>query len=91
MEFMIQFTLAIAVGALALVGLIAIVVAATARTARRNSAALRAAQVSLTLAGALLIISYFVNGDATGLFGGLMLIVFGTGMTAVRRRSDPTV
>lgn len=88
---MFQFALAIAVGVLALVGLVAIVVAATARTARRNSTALRTAQVSLTLAGALLIISYFVNGDAMGLFGGLMLIVFGTGMTAVRRRSDPTV
>ena len=88
---MIQFSLVIAVGVLALVGLIAIVVAATAHTARRNRAALRTAQISLTLAGALLMISYFVNGDAAGLFGGLMLIVFGTGMTAIRRRSDPTV
>lgn len=87
---MVQFALAFVTGGLALIGLFAIVLAATARSARRNRAALRTAQVSLALAGVFLIIGYFIDGEATGLFGGLLLIVFGTGMTAIRGRSDPT-
>jgi tellurite resistance protein TehA-like permease len=88
---MIEFALTIATGGFALVGLVAIVVAVAARSARLNNTALRTSQVSLTAAGALSMISYFVTGDTAGLFGGLLLIVFGTGMTAIRRRSDPSV
>lgn len=88
---MIEFALTIATGVSALVGLVAIVVAIAARSAHLNNTALRTSRVSLTAAGALSIISYFVTGEATGLFGGLLLIAFGTGMTAIRRRSDPKV
>lgn len=89
-DSMIQFALTIAAGLSALIGLGAIAVAATARTARRNHLALRTAQAGLTLAGLLMLLGYFAIGDQNGLFGGLMLIFFGTGMTAVRRRSDPS-
>lgn len=86
---MIETGLTIAAGVAALVGIGAIVLATTARSERGNQIALRCAQAGLSLAGVLMFLSYFAAGEAMSLFGGLMLLVFGTGMTAIGRRSRP--
>jgi len=86
---MINQWLVIAAGVAAAFGLAALVVAAVARSTRRNVIALRWARSGLILAGALMFLTYFADGDGMSLAGGLMLVIFGASVTAIGRRADP--
>jgi len=77
-------------GALALAGLGAIVWAALAKSEPMNRRALWTAKITLTLSGLVLFVSAFTGGEMMNVFGGLMLVIFGTGLTAVQRRSVRT-
>jgi len=85
----IEFVMTLLAGALALAGLAAIVWAALAKSDDVNQRAVRTAQITLTLSGLVLFVSAFTSGEMMNIFGGLMLVIFGTGMSAVRRRSAP--
>jgi len=85
---MINQWLVIVAGIAAAVGVGTLVVAAMARTSRRNLIALRWGRSALILAGVLVFLGYFADGDLMNLAGGLMLVLFGAGVTAIRRRPD---
>ncbi|KPF73577.1 hypothetical protein IP78_14740 [Brevundimonas sp. AAP58] len=83
---MIELGLVIAAGVAALIGLCAIPFAAFAPDESSHHRRLRVAQAGLALSGMLIVLSYFAYGAEYGLTGGLLLLLFGTGMTAVGRR-----
>lgn len=82
----VQF-LTIAAGLGAAAGLAGVVIAASIRSPERSRRALLIGQVCLVLAGVLLMVTFFTAGDGTSLAGGLMLILCGTGVTAVGRKT----
>lgn len=85
---MIDQWLVISAGVAAAAGVGAFVVAAMARTSGRSLIALRWGRSALILAGVLMVLGYFADGDAMSLAGGLMLVLFGAGVTAIGRRPD---
>jgi len=88
---MVSTILNLIAGLLSLVGLVSLIIAAMGRKATRGGPALWTARIGLTAAGLLLFLNGFLGGGTETLFGGLMLIIFGTGITGVVGRKSARV
>lgn len=73
--------------ALALVGLVALIAGPMSKSDATRNLCLRLVQGGMSLAGVALIITSFLGEGYGSAAGGLLLIVFGTGVTAFGRRS----
>ncbi len=80
---MITTILNIVAGGLALIGLTGLTIAGMGQKATKGGAALWTARICLTGAGLLLFLNAFLGGGTETIFGGLMLVIFGTGITGV--------
>lgn len=78
--------LVIAAGLLALVGMIGLIGGALAKEEKRKQLGLRTLQVCMTLSGLILIASPFFGSEIIEVAYGLMLIAFGTGVTAYGKK-----
>jgi uncharacterized membrane protein HdeD (DUF308 family) len=78
--------LVIVAGLLALIGIVGLIGGALAKEEKRKQFGLRTLQVCMTLAGLLLIASPLLGNEIIEAAYGLMLIIFGTGVTAYGKR-----
>lgn len=76
-------------GLAAFVGLFGMIYGVTGTTDARRNLGLRLLQGGMTLGGLLLITNSFTFGPQDDLFGGLMLLVFGTAVTAINPKKQP--
>jgi hypothetical protein len=90
-EIMVSTILNLAAGLLSLVGLVSLVIAAMGRKATKGGPALWTARIGLTAAGLMLFLNAFLGGGTEAIFGGLMLVIFGTGITGVVGRKTARV
>jgi hypothetical protein len=81
----IAFTAALA----ALIGFGGLLYGATGKTNARRNLGLRLLQGGMTIGGLLLIANAFILGPQDDVFGGFLLLVLGTGATAINPRQQP--
>lgn len=71
-----------------LVGFAGMIYGVTGKSDARRQLGLRLLQSGMTLGGLLLITNSFTLGPQDDLYSGLMLLVFGTGVTAINPKKE---
>jgi hypothetical protein len=81
--------IAFAAALAALIGFAGLLYGATGKTDARRNLGLRLLQGGMTMGGLLLIANAFILGPQDDVFSGLLLLVLGTGATAIKPRNQP--
>ena len=80
--------LSLLAGLAALVGFAGMIYGITGKSDARRHLGLRLLQSGMTLGGLLLITNAFTFGPQDDVFAGLMLLLFGTGVTAINPKKE---
>jgi len=81
--------IAFAAALAALVGFAGLLYGATGKTDARRNLGLRLLQGGMTTGGLLLMTNSFTLGPQDDLYSGLLLLILGTGATAINPRKQP--
>ena len=84
---MVNLALVLAAGA-AVIGFAGLIYGATGQSDDRRKRGLRLCQVGMSVGGLLLIAVGVVSPDTSDVAFGFLLLVFGTGVTAIGRKGD---
>lgn len=81
--------IAFAAALAALVGFAGLLYGVTGKTDARRNTGLRMLQGGMTLGGLLLIANAFIMGPEDDVYSGFLLLMLGTGATAINPRKQP--